>query len=74
MPTLDVLQIWATGDASMADKIMAPDVDLYNVVYGGVKKGVDEFKSMIKGIFSVRTAMCPRMSHVAWDWCPGAGP
>lgn len=44
--------IWATGDASMADKIMAPDVDLYNVVYGGVKKGVDEFKSMIKGIFS----------------------
>ena len=57
MPRSCVLQIWANGDVSMADKIMAPDVDLYNVVYGGVKKGVDEFKSMVKGIFSVRARL-----------------
>lgn len=28
------LQIWATGDVSLADGIFAKDVSLYNLVYG----------------------------------------
>lgn len=47
------MQIWATGDVSNADQIMDKNVDLYNVVYGGCKKGVEDFKSMVTGIFKV---------------------
>ncbi len=28
------VQIWATGDVSLADSIFAKDVSLYNLVYG----------------------------------------
>ena len=49
---------------SHADKIMDKGVDLYNVVYGGCKKGVDEFKSMVTGIFKVCLCALHTLQHV----------
>lgn len=47
-------EIWKTGDASIADKIMDKDVKDYNLMFGGEpKEGAEQFKSMITGVFKV---------------------
>lgn len=45
--------IWSTGDASIADKVLAKDVKDVNMMFGGQKEGADTFKSMITGVFKV---------------------
>ncbi len=50
-------EIWKTGDASIADKILDKDVIDYNLMFGGEPKtGAEQFKKMITGVFKVRTA------------------
>lgn len=47
-------EIWKTGDASIADKIMDKDVKDYNLMFGGEpKEGAEQFKSMITGVFKI---------------------
>jgi len=43
--------IWATGDVSHADNIMAKDVKMHSLIEGNSMSGVDTFKNMVKGIF-----------------------
>ena len=45
--------IWRTGDAEVADKVLDKDVKDVNMMFGGEKDGVDSFKSMITGVFKV---------------------
>lgn len=48
-------EIWKTGNASIADKILDKDVKDYNLMFGGEPKvGADSFKSMIDGVFKVK--------------------
>lgn len=51
-------EIWKTGDASIADKILDKDVTDYNLMFGGEPKtGAEEFKKMITGVFKVRAVI-----------------
>ena len=52
-------EIWKTGDAAIADKILDKGVKDYNLIFGGEPKvGADSFKSMIKGVFKVGCLIC----------------
>ena len=50
-----LLQIWASGDVSHADDIMASNVKMHSLIEGNSMSGVDTFKSMVSDIFKV----CP---------------
>lgn len=43
--------IWRTGDASVADDIMTPDVHDVDMMYGHELRGLQAFKDIITGIF-----------------------
>lgn len=45
--------IWSTGDASIADKVLDKDVKDVNMMFGGQREGAESFKSMITGVFKV---------------------
>ena len=49
--------IWSTGEASAADKILDKDVKDVNLMFGGEKDGAEAFKSMITGVFKVTECM-----------------
>jgi len=52
-------EIWKTGDASIADKILDKNVKDYNLMFGGEPKvGAEQFKSMINGVFKVCCSCC----------------
>ena len=58
-------EIWKTGDASIADRILDKDVKDYNLMFGGEPRvGADHFKSMITGVFKV-TCLNPKYSRTA---------
>ncbi|DBB18222.1 TPA: hypothetical protein ACH3X3_003189 [Trebouxia sp. C0006] len=47
-------EVWKSGDASIADKILDKDVTDYNLMFGGEPKtGAEEFKKMITGVFKI---------------------
>ena len=51
-------EIWKSGDASIADKILDKDVTDYNLMFGGEPKtGAEEFKKMITGVFKVHAVI-----------------
>jgi len=43
--------IWASGDVSHADDIMASNVKMHSLIEGNSMSGVDTFKSMVSNIF-----------------------
>ena len=54
-------EIWKTGNAGIADKILDKEVTDYNLMFGGKpKEGAEQFKNMITGVFKVCicTAVC----------------
>lgn len=51
-------EIWKSGDASIADKILDKEVTDYNLMFGGEpKEGAEQFKNMITGVFKVCIAV-----------------
>ena len=66
-------EIWKTGDASIADKILDKDVKDYNLMFGGEPKvGSEAFKSMINGVFKVTLSdvcICQQQWNISRNAC-----
>lgn len=56
------MQIWATGDPSTADAIMAEDVRNVDLLFAHETSGRAEFKSMIHSVFKVGSMLCSYVS------------
>jgi len=41
-------QVWATADASLVDRCLAPEVTMVHAILGHIYKGVDAFKALIQ--------------------------
>lgn len=62
------MQIWATGDPSTADAIMAEDVRHVDLLFAHETSSRAEFKSMIHSVFKVSiNAVLPCILTVVWS-------
>jgi len=62
------IQIWATGDPSSADAIMAEDVRNVDLLFAHETSGRAEFKSMIHTVFKVGSnAVFPCILTMVWS-------
>ena len=62
------MQIWATGDPSTADAIMAEDVRNVDLLFAHETSGRAEFKSMIHSVFKVSiNAVFPCILTMVWS-------
>ncbi|CAK0785281.1 hypothetical protein CVIRNUC_008487 [Coccomyxa viridis] len=57
--------IWASGDVSHADDIMASNVKMHSLIEGNSMSGVDTFKSMVSNIFKEEYEVKDNKSTVA---------
>ena len=59
-------QVWATADASLCDKCLAPDVVLNQPVLGHVYKGLDKVKYLVENLYK---KACHQSNTSAWPRC-----